>query len=141
MPLAAGLAAPCVSSDRCTEASKPVIVYCVRMNPNGMIASQKLIDDVEPPDHPEPLNRSLKTCEKLRCWSGTQISAAIRMTAPATCHHTETLLRIANSWLEKMLISAITTRITTKNRKTLFSDAPEYQPHAWNVRSKKVAQP
>ena len=35
MPLAAALDAAAVSSDRCAEASKPVIVYCVSRKPNG----------------------------------------------------------------------------------------------------------
>ncbi len=40
MPWAADFAAPWVSSERCTEASKPVIVYWVRMKPNGMITKK-----------------------------------------------------------------------------------------------------
>jgi hypothetical protein len=35
MPLAAEFAAWCVSSDRCADASYPVIVYWVRMNDSG----------------------------------------------------------------------------------------------------------
>ncbi len=35
MPLAALLAAPWVSSDRCAEASYPVIVYWVSRKPSG----------------------------------------------------------------------------------------------------------
>ena len=40
MPLAAALLADSVSSERCAEASKPVIVYCVSRKPNGTIANQ-----------------------------------------------------------------------------------------------------
>ena len=35
MPFAAPSAAPWVSSERCAEASKPVIVYWVRRKPSG----------------------------------------------------------------------------------------------------------
>ena len=40
MPLAAAFDADAVSSERCAEASKPVIVYCVSRKPNGTIANQ-----------------------------------------------------------------------------------------------------
>ena len=40
------------------------------------------------------------------------------MAAPATCHHTETLLMIASRWLLKMLASAARKRMTTKMTKT-----------------------
>ena len=41
MPFAAPSAAPWVSSDRCAEASNPVIVYCVSRNPSGQhVANQ-----------------------------------------------------------------------------------------------------
>ena len=41
MPLAAPSAAERVSSERCADASYPVIVYCVRMNDSGRTNSQK----------------------------------------------------------------------------------------------------
>src|SRR3954453_2452796 len=41
-PLAADLAAPCVSSEMCAEASKPVIVYCVSRKPSGSTYHQNI---------------------------------------------------------------------------------------------------
>src|SRR6478736_3463388 len=139
MPCAAAFAAPCVSSERCTEASKPVIVYWVRMKPNGMITNQKAIELVDPSDHPDPLNLSVKTWLMLRCWSGTKISTPMSTAAPTTCHHTDTLLSSARRWLEKMLISVISARITMKKMKIRFSEKVSYQPHSRNVSSKNVA--
>ena len=40
-----------------------------------------------------------------------------------------------------MLISVISTRTTRKITKTAFSENSSIQPHARNVRSKKVAHP
>src|SRR6478735_7447221 len=141
MPCAAAFAAPCVSSERCTEASKPVIVYWVRMKPNGMITNQKAIELVDPSDHPDPLNLSVNTWLMLRCWSGTKMSTRMSTEAPTTCHHTEMLLNSASRWLEKMLITVMIIRIATKNRKTRFSEKVSYQPHSRNVSSKNVAHP
>ena len=49
MPLAAAFAAEPVSSERCAEASNPVIVYCVSRKPNGMIAKKNQKPLVLPP--------------------------------------------------------------------------------------------
>ena len=46
--------------------------------------------------------------------------------APKTCHHTDTLLTMASSWLEKMLTTAAIARMATKNRKIVFR-LPECQ--------------
>ena len=40
MPLAAAVDADAVSSERCAQASNPVIVYCVSRKPNGTMANQ-----------------------------------------------------------------------------------------------------
>src|SRR6478735_9091694 len=141
MPWAAAFAAPWVSSDRCTEASNPVIVYWVRMKPNGMIAKKYTRLLVDPSAQPDPLNLSVKTWDTLRCWSGTMISTSTSTVAPTTCHHTETLLMSASRWLEKMLTTVMKARITTKKRKTTFSENSSCQPQARNVRWKKVAHP
>src|SRR6478735_4369789 len=141
MPWAAAFAAPWVSSDRWTEASNPVIVYWVRMKPNGMITNQNAIVLVDPSDHPDPLNLSVKTWDTLRCWSGTKSRTPIRNVAPTTCHHTEMLLNSARRWLEKMLITVMSARIATKIRKTRLREKVSYQPHSRKVSSKNVAQP
>src|SRR6478736_2909618 len=122
MPFAADCAASWVSSERCTEASNPVIVYWVRMKPNGMITNQNTPELVEPSDHPDPLNLSVKTWDMLRWSSGTKIRTATSTVAPTTCHHTEMLLSSASRWLEKMLITVISARMITKKRKTRFSE-------------------
>ena len=41
MPLAAAIDAALVSSERCAEASNPVIVYCVRRKPERETRNQK----------------------------------------------------------------------------------------------------
>jgi hypothetical protein len=43
---------------------------------------------------------------------------ATTVAAPATCHHTEMLFRIASSWLEKMFTSAASASTTMKIRNT-----------------------
>ena len=48
MPLAAALEAASVSSERCADASKPVIVYWVSRKPNGTMKNQKPIVVVLP---------------------------------------------------------------------------------------------
>ena len=40
MPLAAAVDAASVSSERCAQASKPVIVYCVSRKPKGTMKNQ-----------------------------------------------------------------------------------------------------
>ena len=39
--------------------------------------------------------------------------------APTTCHHTETLFRMASRWLEKMLTTAASASTTMKMMNTL----------------------
>src|SRR5689334_4840080 len=143
MPLAAPDAAPCVSSERWAEASKPVIVYCVSSRPSGITRNQNVIPEVDPSAKPELLIRSVKT--KLNDWwvLGRTISRTTTMAAPATCHHTEMLLMIASRWLLKMLASAASTMIATNSTKIVFR--PENSAHdelsVSRVRSRNVAAP
>jgi hypothetical protein len=55
------MVAEAVSSERWAQASKPVIVYCVSRNPNGMTAKKKKRLLVLPSAKPELLNRSVNT--------------------------------------------------------------------------------
>src|SRR5215471_6681632 len=102
MPFAAALAALLVSSDRCADASYPVMVYCVRIAEIGSTNSRKPQPDVEPEKIPELLMVFAKTSETLACWSGSSHRIAITALAPATCPHTETLLMTASRCDEKM---------------------------------------
>ena len=61
MPLAAALDADDVSSDRCADASKPVIVYCVSRKPNGKMKNQNGAPMTLPLSKPELLNLSVNT--------------------------------------------------------------------------------
>src|SRR5690625_399501 len=90
MPLAAPCEAAAVSSDRCADASKPVIVYCVSKKPSGNTRNQYFASS-----YPELFKRSVKTKLRLWCWSGTTARIRITIAAPATCHHTEMLLSTA----------------------------------------------
>ena len=42
--------------------------------------------------------------------------------APATCHQTEMLFRIASKWLEKMFTTEAMTRMTTNSMNTRVSE-------------------
>src|SRR5689334_10156470 len=117
MPLAAPSAALLVSSDRCADASYPVIVYCVRIADIGSTKRRKPKPEVEPPNQPVLLTVVANTVEKLACWSGIIHRIATTARAPITCHHTEMLLMTASRCDEKMLISATTTRITMNSTK------------------------
>src|SRR6476619_8290418 len=92
MPLAAPLAALLVSSDRCADASYPVIVYCVRIAEIGSTNSRKPQPDVEPPNMPLLLIVLANTSLKLACCAGMAHKITMTAAAPATCHHTEMLL-------------------------------------------------
>src|SRR5690349_12257831 len=113
MPLAAALAALLVSSDRCADASYPVIVYCVRIAAIGSTKNRKPQPDVEPPNMPLLLIVLANTSPRLACCSGSTHSNRITTAAPATCHHTEMLLMMASRWLEKMLMMADMARMAT----------------------------
>ena len=49
---------------------------------------------------------------------GTRNRIAMTAVAPATCHHTEMLLMMANRWLEKILMTAAVTRMIRNITKT-----------------------
>ena len=95
-----------------------MIVYCVSRKPSGRTRNQNITPFVAPPSYPELLIRSVNTQLMLWWWSGTTIRISTMSAAPATCHHTDTLLMTARRWLEKMLASAASTRITTNSMKT-----------------------
>src|SRR5262245_61481460 len=113
MPFAAALAALLVSSDRWADASYPVIVYCVRIAEIGSTNSRKPQPDVEPPNMPLLLIVFANTSPKLACCSGMAHRITITTAAPATCHHTETLLMMASRCAEKMLMIADIARMAT----------------------------
>src|SRR4051794_11680112 len=95
IPLAAASDAADVSSDRCADASKPVIVYCVRSRPSGSTRNQNLTSAMAPLSKPELLILVLNTQPIAWCVFGTNARIAITTAAPATCHQTEMLLMTA----------------------------------------------
>src|SRR4051812_26133683 len=111
MPLAAAPAALLVSSDRCAEASYPVIVYCVRMAEIGSTKNSQPAPLVAPENMPVLLMVLAKTSCRLAWCAGTRNRIRMTAAAPNTCHHTETLLITASRWLEKMLITAAMIRM------------------------------
>ena len=119
MPLAAAPAALLVSSERCAEASYPVIVYWVRIAEIGSTKNNHPAPLVSPSNRPLLLIVWANTSEKLAWWSGTRNRMTMTAAAPATCHHTETLLMIASRWLEKMFTTAAMARMITNMMKTL----------------------
>src|SRR5215217_1844222 len=120
MPLAAALAALLVPSDRCADASYPVIVYWVRIAAIGSTKSRKPQPEVAPPNMPLLLIVLANTSPKLACCSGMAHRITITAAAPATCHHTETLLMTAKRCEEKMLMSAEIAKMTTNSTKVRF---------------------
>src|SRR5689334_18983477 len=116
MPRAAWFAAPCVSSDRCAEASYPVIVYWVSRKPSGSTYSQNPGPCVLPSTNPELLMVLVNTKDRLWCASGPKIRARTTTAEPATCHHTETLLMTANR-CELKTLTSVTASMTTMNQK------------------------
>ncbi len=66
---------------------------------------------VDPPKNPVLLTVVANTVEKLACCSGISHRITMTAAAPMTCHHTEMLLMTASRWLEKMLMTATTTRM------------------------------
>src|ERR1700694_757440 len=117
MPLAAPSAALFVSSDKCAEASYPVMVYCVRITEMGSTKSSQPHPDVAPPNMPLLLMVLANTSEKLAWRVGIRNRPGSTAAAPATCHHTETLLMMASRWLEKMLMIAEIARMITNRMK------------------------
>ena len=80
---------------------------------------------MRPLKKPVLLTTCVKTIDALAWWLGTRNRIRITAAAPATCHHTEMLFRIASRWLEKMLMIAAITRMTMKYRK-IRSRSPEW---------------
>ena len=114
MPLAAELAAECVSSERWAEASYPVMVYWVSRAPMGRITKMNPNPLVFPPKNPVLFTVDVKTIEALAWWWGRMIRIRTIAAAPSTCHQTEMLLKMESRWLEKMLITAAMTRTAMK---------------------------
>ena len=78
---------------------------------------------VFPPNKPVLLTlRGEDVLDALRGGSGRRSGSGRRPRAPKTCHHTETLLRIASRWLEKMLMTAASTRMMMNSMNTRFSE-------------------
>src|ERR1700712_5031210 len=119
MPLAAAPAALLVSSERCAEASQPVIVYWVRMAEMGRTKISQPAPLVAPENMPVLLMVCANTSWKLAWWAGTRNRMRMTAAGPATCHHTETLLITASRWDEKMLITAAITRMIKNMMNTL----------------------
>src|ERR1700682_685292 len=90
------------------------MVYWVRITEIGSTKKSQPIPEVDPPNIPLLLMVLANTSEKLACCSGTRNRIRITAAAPATCHHTETLLMTASRWDEKMLIVAEIARMITK---------------------------
>src|SRR6476620_2943214 len=119
MPLAAAPAALLVSSERCAEASYPVIVYWVRIAEIGSTKNNQPAPLVSPSNSPLLLIVWANTSEKLAWWSGTRNRITMTAAAPTTCHHTEMLLMTASRWLEKMFTTAATARMMRNMMNTL----------------------
>ena len=92
-----------------------MIVYCVRIAAIGNTNSRKPQPDVDPPNMPLLLMVLANTSPKLACCVGMAHRMTITAAAPATCHHTETLLMTASRWDEKMLMSAEIAKMTMKS--------------------------
>src|SRR3954447_7037042 len=114
MPLAAPFAADSVSSDRCAEASYPVIVYCVSSAPSGRTYHQKA-----PWWKPELLMVSVNTKFALWCFEGPKMRISTMIEAPNTCHHTEMLL-IQPRISVRNRFADVTTTISTRNQKNCW---------------------
>ena len=88
-----------------------MIVYWVRIADIGSTNIKKVKPDEDPPKNPVLLTVVANTVEKLACCSGMSHRITMTAAAPMTCHHTEMLLMTASRWLEKMLMTATTTRM------------------------------
>ena len=95
-----------------------MIVYWVRIAEIGSTNSSQPQPEVAPPNIPLLLMVLANTSPTLAWCSGTRNRIAITAAAPATCHHTEMLLMTASRWLEKMLMTATTTRMIRNITKT-----------------------
>src|SRR3954467_15841173 len=104
MPCAAAFDAPVVSSDKCAEASNPVIVYCVRITPSGT-TYRKNFRLLVPPEKPQLLIQCVKTNEALWCELGAKIRNSTTPAAPATCGAAEPLFQYESTWLGKRLMN------------------------------------
>ena len=97
-----------------------MIVYWVRIAAIGSTKISQPKPDVSPPNMPLLLMVLANTSEKLACCSGMKPSgSAITAAAPATCHHTETLLMTASRCDEKMLMIAEAARMITNRMNVL----------------------
>ncbi len=91
MPLAAVSAALFVSSERCAEASYPVIVYWVSSAPMGRTTTRNPSPWVLPPKKPVLFTVEVNTDEALAWWCGrktrmrTMAAARARATTPRCC--------------------------------------------------------
>ena len=91
-----------------------MIVYWVRIAEIGRTKNRKPTLEVEPPKIPGVVDGRGEDVLKLACCSGIRNRIAMTIAAPATCHHTETLLMTASRCDEKMLMVAESARMTTK---------------------------
>src|ERR1700751_2449030 len=110
MPCAAALAALVVSSERCAEASKPVIVYWVRIPPSGT-TYRKNLRLLVPPENPELLIQCVNTKDALWCELGPKIRISTIADAPTMCQYADELFqydrmcagnRLMNTWIARM---------------------------------------
>ena len=95
-----------------------MIVYWVRMKPNGRTPKKNAAPPVFPLKKPVLLTVWVNTLDTDAWWLGAKIRMRTTADAPATCHHTETLFSTASRWLEKMFTSAASTSTTTKMTNT-----------------------
>jgi hypothetical protein len=118
IPFAAESAAEWVSSERWADASYPVIVYWVRITDSGSTPRKNAMPPLCPPKKPVLFTVCVNTEENDAWCLGAASRMSTTVAAPATCHHTEMLFRIASSWLEKMFTRAASARMIAKITKT-----------------------
>ena len=78
--------------------------------------------DVLPLKNPVLLTCVLKTSPTLWWWLGTKSRIPTTNVAPATCHQTEMLLKMARRWLLKMFTNDTRNSTIMKITKTLVSE-------------------
>src|SRR5260221_14530706 len=116
MPCADAFGAPVVSSERCAEASKPVIVYCVRITPSGT-TYRKNFQPLVPPEKPELFTQWVKTNEALWWDVGPKISTRTMSAAPTTCQYADALFQTDRMWAGNRLRITWISRMQRKIRK------------------------
>src|ERR1700682_6541201 len=112
IPLAEDKWADCVSSERCAEASKPVMVYCVSRKPSGRTYSQYMLL----PAKPELFTWLVNIHLRVWCSVGVKMRIAMIRAAPKTCHHTEILFNTACTLLLNTLNAVIRIMITMNQK-------------------------